>query len=165
MTVNRSEAGKHPKESEAKMTVMMETSDGNPDGHGHVYGGTILKHIDLVAGLVGKRHSGTSNVVTASIDRMVFMKPVFVGDALIISAKITYVRRSSMEIEVNVEAEDLEHNTKIHAATAFVTVVALDKNRKPMKVPYLILDDDNDKRRSNEGELRMKARLKAAGKI
>ena len=163
MSVNRSEDGKHPKESEAKMTVMMLSSDANPEGN--VYGGSILKHVDLVAGLVGKRHAGTSNVVTASIDRMVFLKPVFVGDALIITAKITYVRRSSMEIEVNVEAEDLHHGTKVHAATAFVTVVALDKNGKPTKVPHLILDDDNDKKRYNEGELRMKARLKEAGKI
>ena len=92
MIVNMSEEGKHPKESEARMTVMMLSSDANPDGH--VYGGTILKHVDLVAGLVGKRHSGTSNVVTASIHRMVFLKPVFVGDALVISSKITYVSRS-----------------------------------------------------------------------
>jgi len=164
MSVKRSEEGKHPKESEAKMTIMMMSSDANPEAN-NVYGGVILKHVDLAAGLVGKRHSGTSNVVTASIDRMVFLKPVFVGDALIITAKITYVRRSSMEIEVNVEAEDLDHGTKIHAATAFVIVVALDENGKPTKVPHLILDDDNDKRRYNEGELRMKARLKDAGKI
>jgi acyl-CoA hydrolase len=164
MSVNRSEVGKRPKESEAKMTVMMMSSDANPEGN-NVYGGAILKHVDLVAGLVGKRHSGTSNVVTASIDRMVFLKPVFVGDALIITARITYVRRSSMEIEVDVEAEDLDHSTKIHAATAFVTVVALDENGKPIKVPRLILDDDDDKKRYNEGELRMKARLKDAGKI
>ena len=145
------------------MIVMMMPSDANPKGN--VYGGAILKHVDLVAGLVAKRHSGTSNVVTASIDRMVFLKPVFIGNALIISARITYVRRSSMEIEVNVEAEDFDHNTKVHAATAFVTLVALDKYGKPTKVPYLILEDDNDKKRYIEGELRMKSRLKDAGKI
>jgi acyl-CoA hydrolase len=163
LSVNRREEGKHPKESEAEMIVMMMPSDANPKGN--VYGGAILKHVDLVAGLVAKRHSGTSNVVTASIDRMVFLKPVFIGNALIISARITYVRRSSMEIEVNVEAEDFDHNTKVHAATAFVTLVALDKYGKPTKVPYLILEDDNDKKRYIEGELRMKSRLKDAGKI
>ena len=145
------------------MIVMMMPSDANPKGN--VYGGAILKHVDLVAGLVAKRHSGTSNVVTASIDRMIFLKPVFIGNALIISARITYVRRSSMEIEVNVEAEDFDHNTKVHAATAFVTLVALDEYGKPTKVPYLILEDDNDKKRYIEGELRMKSRLKDAGKI
>ena len=163
MSVNDEVKGKRPSESEAEMTVMMLPSDANPKGN--VFGGVILKHVDLIAGLVAKRHSGRANVVTASIDRMVFLKPVFIGNALIISAKITYVRRSSMEIEVNVEAEDLDDNTKVHAATAFVTMIALDKYGKPTKVPHLILDDDNDKKRYSEGESRMNSRLKDAGKV
>lgn len=163
MSVNDEVKGKRPSESEAEMTVMMLPSDANPKGN--VFGGVILKHVDLIAGLVAKRHSGRANVVTASIDRMVFLKPVFIGNALIISAKITYVRRSSMEIEVNVEAEDLDDNTKVHAATAFVTMIALDKYGKPTKVPHLILDYDNDKKRYSEGESRMNSRLKDAGKV
>jgi acyl-CoA hydrolase len=154
--------GKRPEESEAEMIVMMLPSDANPKGN--VFGGIILKHVDLIAGLVAKRHAGRANVVTASIDRMVFLKPVFIGNALIISAKITYVRRSSMEIEVNVEAEDLDDNTRIHAATAFVTMVALDKYGKPTKVPQLVIENDNDKRVYREGEMRMISRLKDVGK-
>jgi acyl-CoA hydrolase len=154
--------GKRPEESEAEMIVMMLPSDANPKGN--VFGGIILKHVDLIAGLVAKRHAGRANVVTASIDRMVFLKPVFIGNALIISAKITYVRRSSMEIEVNVEAEDLDDNTRIHAATAFVTMVALDKYGKPTKVPQLVIENDNDKRLYREGEMRMISRLKDVGK-
>jgi acyl-CoA hydrolase len=154
--------GKRPEESEAEMIVMMLPSDANPKGN--VFGGIILKHVDLIAGLVAKRHAGRANVVTASIDRMVFLKPVFIGNALIISAKITYVRRSSMEIEVNVEAEDLDDNTRIHAATAFVTMVALDKYGKPTKVPQLVIENDNDKRQYREGEMRMISRLKDVGK-
>jgi acyl-CoA hydrolase len=154
--------GKRPEESEAEMIVMMLPSDANPKGN--VFGGIILKHVDLIAGLVAKRHAGRANVVTASIDRMVFLKPVFIGNALIISAKITYVRRSSMEIEVNVEAEDLDDNTRIHAATAFVTMVALDKYGKPTKVPQLVIENDNDKRQYREGEMRTTSRLKDVGK-
>lgn len=154
--------GKSPDESEAEMIVMMLPSDANPKGN--VFGGVILKHVDLIAGLVAKRHSGRSNVVTASIDRMVFLKPVFIGNALIISARITYVRRSSIEIEVNVEAEDLDDNTKVHAATAFVTMVALDKYGKPTRVPHLIIKTEDDKRRFKEGELRMISRLRDVGK-
>jgi acyl-CoA hydrolase len=163
LSVHNSDLGKRPEESEAEMIVMMLPSDANPKGN--VFGGMILKHVDLIAGLVAKRHSGRANVVTASIDRMVFLKPVFIGNALIISARITYVRRSSMEIEVNVEAEDLEDNSKVHAATAFVTMVALDKYGKPIKVPHLIIEDNNDKRRFSEGESRMNSRLKDAGKV
>jgi acyl-CoA hydrolase len=160
---NTKNIGKRPEESEAEMIVMMLPSDANPKGN--VFGGIIVKHVDLIAGLVAKRHAGRANVVTASIDRMVFMKPVFIGNALIISAKITYVRRSSMEIEVNVEAEDLEDNTRIHAATAFVTMVALDKYGKPTRVPQLVIENDDDKRRYGEGELRMISRLKDVGKV
>jgi acyl-CoA hydrolase len=163
LTVGREDTGKLSGESEAEMIVMMLPSDANPKGN--VFGGVILKHVDLIAGLVAKRHSGRANVVTASIDRMVFLKPVFIGNALIISARITYVRRSSMEIEVNVEAEDLDDNSKVHAATAFVTMVALDKYGKPTKVPHLIMEDENDKKRYGEGELRMNSRLKDAGKV
>ena len=163
LTVGREDTGKRSGESEAEMIVMMLPSDANPKGN--VFGGVILKHVDLIAGLVAKRHSGRANVVTASIDRMVFLKPVFIGNALIISARITYVRRSSMEIEVNVEAEDLDDNSKVHAATAFVTMVALDKYGKPTKVPHLIMEDENDKKRYSEGELRMNSRLKDAGKV
>lgn len=162
MSGNSSNIGKRPEESEAEMIVMMLPSDANPKGN--VFGGVILKHVDLIAGLVAKRHSGRANVVTASIDRMVFLKPVFIGNALIISARITYVRRSSIEIEVNVEAEDLEDNTRVHAATAFVTMVALDKYGKPTKVPQLLIGNDNDKKRYDEGELRMISRLKDVGK-
>ena len=163
MTIGREYTGKRPEESEAEMIVMMLPSDANPKGN--VFGGVILKHVDLIAGLVAKRHSGRANVVTASIDSMVFLKPVFIGNALIISARITYVRRSSMEIEVNVEAEDLDDSSKVHAATAFVTMVALDKYGKPTKVPHLIMEDENDKKRYSEGELRMNSRLKHAGKV
>ena len=163
LTVGREDTGKRSGESEAEMIVMMLPSDANPKGN--VFGGVILKHVDLIAGLVAKRHSGRANVVTASIDRMVFLKPVFIGNALIISARITYVRKSSMEIEVNVEAEDLDDNSKVHAATAFVTMVALDKYGKPTKVPHLVMEDENDKKRYSEGELRMNSRLKDAGKV
>ena len=163
LTVGREDTGKRSGESEAEMIVMMLPSDANPKGN--VFGGVILKHVDLIAGLVAKRHSGRANVVTASIDRMVFLKPVFIGNALIISARITYVRRSSMEIEVNVEAEDLDDNSKVHAATAFITMVALDKYGKPTKVPHLVMEDENDKKRYSEGELRMNSRLKDAGRV
>jgi acyl-CoA hydrolase len=159
---NTNNIGKRPEESEAEMIVMMLPSDANPKGN--VFGGVILKHVDLIAGLVAKRHAGRANVVTASIDRMVFLKPVLIGNALTISAKITYVRRSSMEIEVNVEAEDLDDNTRIHAATAFVTMVALDKYGKPTRVPQLVMENDDNKRRYKEGEMRMISRLKDVGK-
>jgi acyl-CoA hydrolase len=149
--------GKSPNESRAQTTVVMLPSDANPKGN--VFGGVLLKHVDLIAGLVAKRHAGHGNVVTASIDKTSFLKPIFIGNALILSARLNYVKRSSMEVEINIEAEDLDDGTKVHTGTAFVTMVAIDKYGKPTAVPPLILDSDDDKRRFKEGENRMKSRL------
>ena len=158
-----SKQGKRSIESQAEMTIIMLPSDANPKGN--VFGGVILKHVDLIAGLVAKRHSGRANIVTASIDRMTFLKPVFVGNALILSARLNYVRKSSMEVEVTVVSEDLDDSTKTHAGTAFVTMVALDKYGKPMEVPQIILETEEDKKHFSEGESRMLSRLKEAGRI
>lgn len=155
--------GKHPSESRAEMTIIMLPSDANPKGN--VFGGVILKHVDLIAGLCAKRHVGRANTVTASMDRVTFLKPVFIGNALILSARLNYVRKSSLEVEVTVEAEDLDDGIRIHTGTAFVTMVALDKYGKPTQVPPLILEEDEDKRRFQQGEARMLSRLKDAGRI
>ncbi len=162
MEIGNRKRGKSPQESKAESAIVMLPSDANPKGN--VFGGIILKHVDLIAGLVAKRHAGHANLVTASIDKMVFMKPIFIGNALILSARVNYVRRTSMEIEVTVEAEDLDDNTRVHAATAFVTMVALDKYGKPTEVPPLILANEDDEKRFKEGESRMISRLKEAGK-
>jgi len=154
---------KSPHESRTEMTVMMLPSDANP--RGNVFGGVIMKHVDLAAGLVAKRHARNTNCVTASIDRMTFLKPVYIGHALILSARLNYVRRSSMEVEVTIEAENLDDGTRVRAGTAFVTMVALDRNARPTEVPQLALKTADDTRRFKEGEARMQLRLKEAGKI
>ena len=153
---------KRPRDSKAESTIMMLRSDANPKGN--VFGGVILKHVDLIAGIVAKRHANQSNIVTASMDRVRFIKPIFIGNALILSARINYVKRSSMEIEVDIHSEDLDYNTRDHAGKAFVTMVAMDKYGKPMEVPQLLLETEVDKARFKEGEERMIARLKEAGK-
>jgi acyl-CoA hydrolase len=91
---SQKEKGKRPDESKSEITILMVASDANP--RGNVYGGVILKQVDLIAGLVAKRHTGHSNIVTVSIDRMTFLKPVYIGNALILSARLNYVKRSSM---------------------------------------------------------------------
>ena len=143
--------------SKSEMTLRMFPSDANPSGN--VFGGYILKQIDLVAGLVAQRHAQT-NAVTASIDRVNFLKPVFVGEVLVLHARLNYVHRSSMEIEISVSAENLTKGTSTLTGTAFVTMVALDKNGKPTQVPELILESEEDKRKFAEGKLRMEQRIK-----
>ena len=142
---------------------MMLPSDANPKGN--VFGGVILKHVDLTAGIVAKRHANQSNVVTASIDRMTFIKPIFIGNALILEARINYVKRSSMEIEVNIFSEDLDYNIRVHAGRAYVTMVSIDKYGKPMEVPQLLLETEEDHQKFKEGEARMITRLREAGRL
>jgi acyl-CoA hydrolase len=155
-------AGRSSSESQTEMTLMMLPSDANPMGN--VFGGAILKHVDLVAGIVAKRHARNTNCVTASIDRMTFLKPVYIGNALILSARLNYVRRSSMEIEVEIESENLDSGTRVRTGTAFVTIVALDKNGKPTEVPQLLVETEEEKERFDKGEERMRLRLKDANK-
>lgn len=150
-------SAKSPDVSKAEMIVRMFPSDANPAGN--VFGGLILRNIDLVAGLVAQRHCQT-NAVTVSMDRVNFLKPVYVGNALILNARINYVHRSSMEIEIKVEAEDLEKGTRTITGTAFVTFVALGSNGKPTPVPELILKTDEDRKKFEEGRLRMEKRIK-----
>lgn len=148
---------KSPSESHAEVIVRMFPSDANPAGN--VFGGEILKHIDMVAGIVAQRHS-QSNAVTVSMDSVTFLKPVFVGNVLKLNARINYVHNSSMEIEVSAEAEDIVTGIKTITGTAFVTFVALDKNGKPTHAPKLSLITDEDRIKFEEGKLRMEKRLK-----
>jgi len=148
---------KSPSESHAEVIVRMFPSDANPAGN--VFGGEILKHIDMVAGIVAQRHS-QSNAVTVSMDSVNFLKPVFVGNVLSLNARINYVHNSSMEIEVKAESEDIITGIRTVAGSAFVTFVSLDKNGKPTPVPKLALKTDDDRRKFEEGKIRMDTRLK-----
>ncbi len=148
---------KSPSQSYAEVIVRMFPSDANPAGN--VFGGEILKHIDMVAGIVAQRHS-QSNAVTVSMDSVNFLKPVFVGNVLTLNARINYVHNSSMEIEVKAESEDILTGMRTITGTAFVTFVALDKNGKPLSVPKLSLKTDEDRIKFEEGKIRMEKRLK-----
>ena len=148
---------KTPDDSKAEVIIRMFPSDANPAGN--VFGGAILKHIDMVAGIVAQRHSQT-NAVTVSMDKISFLKPVFVGNVLFVTARVNYVQKSSMEIEVNVEAEDIPKGTRVHTGNAFVTFVALDANGKPASVPKLRIESPEDQKHFEEGKLRMERRMK-----
>jgi len=148
---------KSPSESHAEVIVRMFPSDANPAGN--VFGGEILKHIDMVAGIVAQRHS-QSNAVTVSMDSVNFLKPVFVGNVLSLNARINYVHNSSMEIEVKAESEDIITGIRTVTGFAFVTFVSLDKNGKPTPVPKLALKTYDDRRKFEEGKIRMDTRLK-----
>jgi acyl-CoA hydrolase len=148
--------GKRVKDSSVTMAQMMIPQDANPAGN--VHGGVVVKTIDEAAGVVAARHA-RGIVVTASIDRMAFHHPIFVGDLLFFKASLNYVGRTSMEIGVRVEAENLMTGAVRHAASAYLTYVALDGQGRPREVPQLILETDVDRRRNREASRRRQIRL------
>ncbi len=112
---------------------MMLPTNANPDGH--IHGGDIMKYIDDAASVVAMKHARTT-VVTASIDRLDFHLPVYIGNLLILKASLNATGRTSMEIGVRVEAEDLRTGVVSHIASAYLTFVALDDNKRPTSVPH-----------------------------
>ena len=142
------------------ITVVQQMTHQDANLAGNVHGGVILKLIDNTAGIVGVRHTG-GNVVTASIDKVDFHSPVFVGDLLRVSASVNYVGRSSMEIGVRVEAENFVSGEVRHTGSAYLTFVALDEHFKPKQINQLILETEDEKRRNCEAQQRKEARLHA----
>ncbi len=149
--------GKTVKESQLVMSQMMTPQDINLAGN--VHGGVIMKLIDTTAGLVANRHT-RSNTVTASIDRLDFHHPVYVGDLVTFKASMNYAGTTSMELGVRVEAENVFTGEVRHTASAYLTFVALDRDGRPKPVPPLIPETDEDKRRNLEAKGRREARLR-----
>jgi uncharacterized protein (TIGR00369 family) len=147
--------GKRVGETSVVMAQMMNPQDANPAGN--VHGGVIMKLIDTAAGAVAVRH-GRCNAVTASIDRLDFHNPVFVGDFVTLRASLNYVGKSAMEIGIRVESENLVTGERRHTVSAYMTFVALDKGGTPVILPPLILEADEEMRRNREAIARRESR-------
>ncbi len=148
--------GKTVKETSITMAIQMNPEDANPVGN--VHGGVIMRYVDTAAGVVAIRHA-RGNAVTASIDRLDFHNPVFVGDLLILKASLNMVGKSSMEVGVRVEAENLLTGEIRHTASAYLTFVALDENGRPSHVPPLMPETTEEQRRNCEALVRKKHRM------
>ncbi len=112
---------------------------------GNVHGGEIMKLMDTAAGAVAKRYA-RSNVVTARVDELQFHHPIFVGALVTLTATVAYVGRTSMEVIVTVDVEDLESDSEpIRALSSYFTMVALDKNGRPHPVPPLVPETEEEK--------------------
>lgn len=140
------------KHSMVQLAQVMLPEDTNPAGN--VHGGTIMKLIDNAAYVVASRHA-RSNVVTASVDRIDFHRPVFVGDLLHLMASLNWTGRSSMEVGVRVEAENLQTGEIRHIASAYLTFVALNEQGKPKTAPQVQPETEDEKRRFNEAQDRV----------
>jgi acyl-CoA hydrolase len=125
---------------------------------GYVHGGVIMRLCDEVAGIAAIRHCGM-RVVTAGMDRMTFLDPVHVGQLVTFLAKVNAAWRTSMEVGVRVESEDVRTRKVAHTSTAYLTMVALDDDGRPGRVPALSPVTPEDRRREQEAQLRRNNRL------
>ena len=126
------------------------------NGAGRLFGGILMQWIDEVAGIVAKRHS-MSNVTTASVDNLTFLKGAYQNDMIVIRGKLTWVGNSSMEVCVDTYVETLQGDrTRIN--NAHFMMVALDENDKPMRVPGLLLRTDDERLAWAHGEERRRIR-------
>lgn len=147
--------------SETRINQFMNPEHSNTLGN--VHGGVILKLCDECSGIVAARHARRP-CVTVAIDSMTFHEPVRLGQLLNLRGRITYVGRSSMEVQVRVEAENLLTGEITHTNSAYFIYVALDQFGQPTEVPRLELTSDDERRRYEEGKERQRLRLERAGR-
>ena len=145
--------------SSVTIAQLMLPHQANPAGY--VHGGEIMKMMDNAAGVVAARHTHT-NVVTARVDDINFLRPVRVGDLVLVHACLTFVGHSSMEIFIEVETENLAKEERQKALTANYIYVALDHSGKPTPVPPLLITTEEGERLFEEGRKRYEARKKSS---
>ena len=126
---------------------------------GRLFGGMLMQWLDEVAGMVAKRHT-RSNIITASVDNLHFMHGAYQGEMVVIVGKVTYVGKTSLEVRVDTYVEHLEDGRRHPINRAYFTMVALDENDKPKKVPRLIIETGSEKAEWEAGEKRRKMRIR-----
>jgi uncharacterized protein (TIGR00369 family) len=155
-------APKPPRASAVTLSVHMDLSHAN--FMGNVHGGEIMKLIDTAAGIAASRHAG-GPVVTASLDEMSFLHPVHVGDVVLVHASVNDVGRTSLEVGVRVEAEEILSGRRTHTSSAYLVFVALDERGHPRPVPRLLPETDVERHRQAEARIRREHRLAQAEAI
>lgn len=145
-----------PSDTISILTRWMGVNDANTAGY--VHGGVIMRLCDEVAGIASIRHS-RQRVVTAGMDRMTFLHPVHVGALVTFRATVNAAWRTSMEVGVRVESENVRTGACHHTSTAYLTMVSLDDDGQPASVEPLTPETDVELRRQREAQVRRDNRL------
>jgi uncharacterized protein (TIGR00369 family) len=148
---------KHVSASRITLSQLMHLEHANLLGN--VHGGWIMKLMDEAGALACMRHA-QRKVVTVAMDSMDFRQPILIGDLVILTAEVTYVGRTSMEVEVQVIAENPVTGERTHTNTAYLVYVALDDEGRPTSVPGLTVETEAQQRRMEEAKERQERRLK-----
>ena len=146
---------------EVVLAQVMLPADANPSGN--VHGGTLMKLADTAGGIAAMRHAGR-RVVTVMVDAMTFEVPVVVGDLVSLTATVTWVGRTSIEVVVGIEAEHIVTGVRRRASMAHFVYVALDEHGNPAIIPPLELRTEDERRRFAAAEERRRYRLEQRGR-
>ena len=144
--------------SASAVTLIEQTEITGSNILGNVHGGTIMKLVDTAGGLAAMKHCG-GPVVTVALDEMTFLEPVYVGEVVTVKAMVNDTGRTSMEVGVRVEAENVRTGRQVHTSSAYLVYVALDGEGKPRPVPPVVAEDEEQRQRQHEAKLRRAARL------
>ena len=148
--------GRFVRESISEYSEVALPNDANTLGN--VLGGKVMHLVDIAAALAAVRHSRCP-VVTASVDHMNFLHPVHIGQLIVLRSSVNRVFKTSMEVGVRVEVENLISGEILHTSSAYLTFVALDKQGQRIAIPAVIPETDDQKRRYEEAEQRRVYRL------
>jgi len=148
--------GRFVRESISEYSEFALPNDANTLGN--VLGGKVMHLVDLAAALAAVRHSRCS-VVTASVDHMNFLHQIHIGQLIVLRSSVNRVFRTSMEVGVRVEVENLASGEIRHTSSAYLTFVAIDKTDNRVAVPQVIPETEEEKRRYEEAGERRKYRL------
>jgi acyl-CoA hydrolase len=149
-------------ESQTQLVHWMGVQDANSAGF--IHGGTVMKLCDEAAGAAAVKHS-RCRVVTAGVDRMAFMTPIHVGELVTFSASVNAAWRTSMEVGVRVDAENPRTGERRHTNSAYLTMVAVDADGRPIEVPPLITETAEEEAREAEAQVRRRNRLQERDEI
>lgn len=153
---------KTPSESAMETWHYVMPEHVNPKGH--LFGGTMVSWIDIIAAMVAQRHCGVV-AVTASIDTIVFASPVVLADHVRLQASVNYVGRTSLEVGVKVSVENPLTGVNRKSTHAYLTFVALDEHGKPTPVPQLTPETADEKRRWDNAKKRVQHRKELLGNL
>jgi acyl-CoA hydrolase len=153
---------KFPRDSAVSMTELVLPNDTNTLND--LMGGRLMHWMDIVSAIAAQRHANQI-VVTASVDNISFKHPIHLGNVVTLRAKVTRAFTSSMEVRIDVEAEDIPSNTRTESNSAFFTFVAVDKVGKPTEIPEVVPETEDEKALYDGALRRRQLRLILAGRM
>lgn len=140
--MNEKLTGKTVKASQVVMTELVLPSHTN--ALDSIFGGVIMSWMDICAAITAQRHA-SCDVVTASLDQLNFVAPVYKGWVVNLKSSVNFVAKTSMEVGVRIDAENPRTGERFHTASAYLTFVAVDKSGRPTPVPSLILETEEER--------------------